>query len=637
METQTQNINNSFSTLDNDLLGVINSDENWKKAQAIIQELVGGKLSLIDSNGFIGYENYPDFCHWIRSFPVMMDRCKDCHSQNCSDITSSSEKSHIFRCHVGLTYFVIRLPLFSVISDPILCSEFDINNYIQYAEEFCSPTDEGLKLIDKLRSKRLVKQSQLQLAVDLIESLLEPLESNLSNPVFNYTDNKKIVETPPKIEPLINKLNVVSPPPTILHPHKIAGRRAVITGIGVVSPIGIGNEAFLEGIIAGKNGIHRITSFDPSDLPSQMAGEVNDFIPSKYMDQKTISHTSRVSHLAIAATQMAFEDAQLILEEEDSNKISVILGTGANGMEFMADQCYLYLKKGIKHLNPYSGAILFAGACSGAISMKFGLNGLSHTISTGCTSGSDAIGCSLRFIRSGETDIIVTGGSEASITSLTVSAFASLKALSKRNETPEEASRPFDKERDGFVLGEGAAIFILEELNHAIARNAHIYAEVLGYGATSDAYHIVRPAPDGVIASRAIYLALGEANLSPLDVEYVNAHGSSTPLNDKTETMISRMVFGKHAFSDKFAISSTKSQIGHALGAASTIGLAASLLGMEHGFLPPTINYKVFDPECDLNYVPNTPQYRQIQFFLSNAFAFTGKNSCLVLGKFLGI
>ena len=629
---------NSCLTLTNELLSIITSDENWNKAQTIAQELTGGKLSLVDSTDLlIDDEYYPNFCQWLQSFPIGMKNCRGCHSKNCFNTPFQTGKSRLFRCHVGLAHFVIRLlPQITVLSGPILCSDFDENSYIQYAEEFGLPINEGLVLLDKLRSKGQIKQAQLQLILNLIESLLEPLEAKLSKLIYINVNNETSLELSPQMPPQIEKLEVGLLSPTILHQSKREGRRAVITGIGIVSPIGIGKDAFMDGLLKAKNGIHRITSFDPSDLPSQMAGEVNEFDPSKYMDHKTVAHTARASHLAIAATQMALEDAQLILEEEDSNRISVIIGTGANGMEVVADQCYIYVTKGIKHVNPYSGAIIFAGACSGAVSLKFGLNGLSHTISTGCTSSNDAVGYSLRFIRSGEADVIITGGSEASITSLTVSAFASLRALSRRNDAPEEACRPFDKERDGFVMGEGAAIFLMEELNHALARGAHIYAEVLGYGATNDAYHMVRPAPDGVVASRAIYLALEDANLSPLDVEYINAHGTSTPLNDKIETMITRMVFGKHAFSDKFAISSTKSQTGHALGASPAIGLAASLVGMEHGFLPPTINYKVFDPECDLNYVPNIPQYKQIQFFLSNAFAFTGKNSCLVLSKFLG-
>ena len=630
---------NSCLTLTNELLSIITSDENWNKAQTIAQELTGGKLSLVDSTDLlIDDEYYPNFCQWLQSFPIGMKNCRGCHSKNCFNTPFQTGKSRLFRCHVGLAHFVIRLlPQITVLSGPILCSDFDENSYIQYAEEFGLPINEGLVLLDKLRSKGQIKQAQLQLILNLIESLLEPLEAKLSKLISINVNNETSLELSPQMSSQIEKLGVGSLSPTILHQSKREGRRAVITGIGIVSPIGIGKDAFMDGLLKAKNGVHRITFFDPSDLPSQMAGEVNEFDPSKYMDHKTVSHTARASQMAIAGTKMALEDAQLILEEEDLNRIAVLIGAGTNGMEVAAEQChYYYVTQGKKPLNPYAGVIVFAGACSGAVSIRFGLKGLSHTISTGCSSSSDAIGCSQRFIRSGEADLIITGGTDAAITPLTVIAFASMKALSKRNDAPREACRPFDKERDGFVLGEGAAIFLMEELNHALARGAHIYAEVLGYGATSDSYHVTKPAPDGVVASRAIYLALEDANLSPSDIEYVNAHGSSTPLNDKTETMISRMVFGKHAFSDKFAISSTKSQTGHALGAASAIGLAASLVGMEQGFLPPTINYKVFDPECDLNYIPNTPQYRQIQFFLSNAFAFTGKNSCLILGKYFG-
>ena len=626
MSAELKKSNNS-SSFDN-LLDIIISDENWKKSQTIIQQLIGKELFLSTLNEFAIDKNYPEFCQWLQNFPLMKEKCLDCHL-NCYNIQSN--KPQIFRCHSGLTYLVIQLSSQVIATSiPILCDDFDIKDFIKYIEESQLPCDEGLKLIDKLRSENLVKQNQLLLALNLIESILEPLSIRLSemNQGSIVIDKKfeSSSQTMKRTEPISVE---------VLRPRRIEGRRAVITGIGVVSPIGIGKEAFLEGLLGSKNGVHRITFFDPSDLPSQMAGEVRDFVPTKYMDQKTVSHTARASQFAIAGTQMALEDAGIILEEENADRIAVILGAGTNGMEFAADQCYLYITEGRKRVSPYSGIIVFAGACSGAVSMKFGFRGLSHTISTGCSSSNDAIGASLRFIRSGDADIIITGGTDAAITSLTITAFSALRALSVRNDTPEEASRPFDKERDGFVIGEGSAIFVIEELNHALRRGARIYAEVLGYGATSDAYHIVKPAPDGVSAARAIYLALEDANLSPSDIEYVNAHGSSTPLNDKTETLISRMVFGKHAFSDKFAMSSIKSQIGHALGAASAMGIAASLLGTEHGFLPPTINYKVFDPECDLNYVPNKPQFRQIQFFLSNSFAFTGKNSCLILGKFL--
>ena len=420
---------------------------------------------------------------------------------------------------------------------------------------------------------------------------------------------------------------------TISRCRKREERRAVITGMGVISPIGIGNEAFWEGLLTARNGVRRITLFDPSDLPSQMAGEVDDWDPSKYMSEKYVGRTARATQFAIAGTKMALEDALLMLEEEETSRIGVILGTAINGMEFAADQFRDYDQR--KKVSAYTGLIVFAGACSAEVSITFGLKGLSHTISTACSSSNDAIGCSFRSIRSGEADMIITGGTDAALIPMTVSTFASMKALSTRNDTPKEASRPFDKERDGFVLGEGAAIFLMEELEHALARGANIYAEVLGYGATCDAHHMTQPDPNCIEAVRAIRLALKDASLSPSDIDYVNAHGTSTPLNDKKETMICKMAFREHAYSDKFAISSTKSMTGHAFGSASAIGLAASLLGMKYGFLPPTINYKVFDPECDLNYIPNKPQHRQIQFFLSNSFAFGGKNSCLIFGKFL--
>ncbi|MGB9596113.1 MAG: beta-ketoacyl-ACP synthase II [Candidatus Poribacteria bacterium] len=611
---------------DDNLFNIIASDDNWNKSQSIIRELIGKELFFANSNNFVVNENYPEICHWIQNFRSMKEKCSDCHL-SCYD--NLSNKLQIIRCHIGLTYFAIKLSHRIVATSiPIVCDEFDIDEFKKYIEESQLLSDEGLELINEIRHQNPIKRNQLQLISNLIDSLLEPLSARLSKEVSVIKGEK--FDLSPQTEKRKERASI-----NILRPRKTDGHRAVITGIGVVSPIGIGNEAFLEGLLGSKNGVHRIKSFDPSDLPSQMAGEVMDFVPSKYMDNKTLSHTARASQFAIAGTQMALEDAGINLDEENEERIAVIIGTGTNGMEFASEQCYIYITQGRKRVSPYSGIIVFAGACSGAVSMRFGFKGLSHTISTGCSSANDAIGSSLRFIRSGEADIIITGGSDAAITPLTITAFSALRALSTRNEAPQEASRPFDKERDGFVIGEGSAIFVMEELNHALRRGAHIYAEVLGYGATNDCYHIVKPAPDGLSASRAIYLALEDAKLSPSDIEYVNAHGSSTPLNDKTETLISRIVFGKHAFSDRFAISSIKSQIGHALGSASAIGIAASLLGMEHGFLPPTINYKVFDPECDLNYVPNEPVHRKIQFFLSNSFAFTGKNSCLILGKFL--
>jgi ligand-binding sensor protein len=413
-------IDNKFLALTDDLLDIISRDENWSKAQTVAQELTGGKLSIIDSTDvFIDDRHFHDFCQWIQSFPASKESCRHCLSTNCFNTPFQSKKSHFFRCQIGLTHFVIRLlPQFAILSGPILCSDFDVNDYVKYAEEFGLPTDKGFNLLDKLRSNGQIKQNHLRLVLDLITSLLEPLEAKLTGliPSENSEPPLKIVT---QIETRERGLSSIA----ILNHRKHEGRRAVITGLGVVSPIGIGKDEFLDGLLKSKNGVHRITSFDPSDLPSQMAGEVNDFDPSKYLDHKSISHTARASQFAVAGTQMALEDAQLIIEEEDPDRIAVIIGAGTNGMEFAAEQCkYFYAAQGKKPVSPYTGVIVFAGACSGEVSIRFGLKGLSHTISTGCTSSNDAIGSSLRFIRGGEADVVITGGTDAAIIPITVSA-----------------------------------------------------------------------------------------------------------------------------------------------------------------------------------------------------------------------
>jgi 3-oxoacyl-[acyl-carrier-protein] synthase II len=416
--------------------------------------------------------------------------------------------------------------------------------------------------------------------------------------------------------------------------HK-EGRRVVVTGLSIISPIGIGKTAFTEGLRNGKNGSGPIRSFDPSPLPCQIAAEIHDFEPSKFMSKKSVMRMGRSSQFAVAGAKMAIEDASLALDSEDPAQIGVIIGAAISGLEYASGQYERFIKNdGRKQVSPYMGIIVFAGACSSEVSIALNLKGLSHTISTGCAAGNDAVGSAYRSIRSGEADVMVTGGAEAPIVPIVIASFSSMKAVSQRNDDPQRASRPFDKERDGFVLGEGAGILVLEELERAKSRGARIYAEVLGYGATNDAFHMSQPDPRGLEAIRAVQLALRDAGLSPKDIEYVSAHGSSTPLNDKTETMVIRSLFHKHAYSDRFAISSTKSMTGHAMGAAASIGLVATLLAREEGFLPPTINYEIPDPECDpdLDFVPNEAKPRQPQFILSNAFGFGGKNACLVLG-----
>ena len=413
------------------------------------------------------------------------------------------------------------------------------------------------------------------------------------------------------------------------------GRRVVVTGVGIISPIGIGKAAFTQGLRDGKNGVDRITFFDPSSLPCQIAAEVHDFDPLNYMDRKIVIRTGRSTQFSVGAAKMAADDSGIDLSSEDPTKIGVMVGSAVSGLEYAAKQYERFVKDDSKRqVSPYTAIVVFGGACSSEISISLNIRGPSHTISTGCASGNDAVGYACRYIHSGEADIMLAGGAEAPIVPIVIASFSSMRALSTRNDSPHRASRPFDKERDGFVPGEGAAILVLEERERAKSRGANIYAEILGYGATNDAFHMTQPAPGGLEAIRAIRLALRNADLAPEDIEYVNAHGTSTPLNDKTESRIIGAVFGEHAHSGRFAVSSTKSMVGHAMGAASSIGLVASILAREQGFLPPTINYEVPDPECDpdIDYVPNEAKQRQPQFFLSNSFGLGGKNACLVIG-----
>ncbi len=410
--------------------------------------------------------------------------------------------------------------------------------------------------------------------------------------------------------------------------------RVVITGVEIISPIGTGKKTFWDGILEGRSGAGRITSFKDSSLPVKIAAEVKDFDPLEYMDRKCVKRTDRASQFAIAASRMAVEDAKIKLSNEDPQKFGVVIGASAGGLAFGEDQCFAYLNKGYKAVSPFLSIIVFGGAISSMVSYELGLKGRSITISTGCTGASDAIGHAYETIQNGEVDLIITGGAEAPIRPVIVSSFYVMGILSTHNEDPEHASRPFDKLRDGIVVSEGAGILILEELEHALKRNAHIYGEILGYAATDDAYHITTPAPDGEEASRAIKLALQKANIKPEEVEYINAHGTATTLNDKTETAVIKKVFGEHAY--KLKVSSTKSMLGHAIGAAGAHQLVTCGLAMENKFIPPTINYEYEDPECNLDYVPNKGYNNDINVIVVNAFGFGGKNSALVIKRFCG-
>ncbi|MBI2878067.1 MAG: beta-ketoacyl-ACP synthase II [Candidatus Tectomicrobia bacterium] len=411
-------------------------------------------------------------------------------------------------------------------------------------------------------------------------------------------------------------------------------RRIVVTGLGLVTPLGMGVERNWERACRGETGIGRISRFDPSDLPCQIAGEVEGFDPADYMDKKEIKKMDFFIHYALAAASMAMEDSGLKVPDEEAERMGVLVGVGLGGLPAMEKYHELLLEGGHRKVSPFFIPMLIANLASGQVSIRYGLKGPNSCVATACASGAHAIGDSLRLIQRGEADVMVAGGAEATITPLAIAGFASMRALSGRNEEPTRASRPFDKERDGFVMGEGAGILILEELEHALNRGARIYAELLGYGLNADAYHITMPAPEAEGAARCMRLALKDARLLPEDVDYINAHGTSTPMNDKFETLAIKQVFGPHAY--KLAVSSTKSMTGHLLGAAGGIEGVFSVLSLYHQALLPTINYEVPDPECDLDYVPNVIRKADVEVVLSNSFGFGGTNAALVFGRFQG-
>ncbi len=408
-----------------------------------------------------------------------------------------------------------------------------------------------------------------------------------------------------------------------------ANRRVVVTGMGVISPIGTGLPSFWNSLVEGKSGIREITRFDASDFPSRIAGEV-DFDPLDYLDRREARKMDRFTQMAVACARMAAEHADMNdgLEPE---RAGVIIGTGIGGIETLSNEYQNYMTKGPGRVSPFFVPMMIPNMAAGHISIDLGLKGPINTIVTACASGTNAIGESFRIIKHGYADIMVTGGTEAPLVPLCVAGFCSMKALSTRNELVSKASSPFDKNRDGFVIGEGAGVLVLEELEHARRRNARIYAEVVGYGMSSDAYHITAPAPEGDGARRAMDAAIRDAGLTPSDIDYINAHGTSTPYNDANETQAIKNLMGPKAYDTM--ISSTKSMIGHLLGAAGAVETIATVLAMENGIVPPTINYEEPDPECDLDYVPNKARECEIQVALKNSFGFGGQNACLVIRK----
>ncbi|MBE0069790.1 beta-ketoacyl-ACP synthase II [Thermoanaerobacterium thermosaccharolyticum] len=407
--------------------------------------------------------------------------------------------------------------------------------------------------------------------------------------------------------------------------------RVVITGIGAITPIGNSIDELWDSLINGRSGIDKVTGFDVSSYPTKLAAEVKDFEPTEYIDKKEAKRMDRFTQFALASAKMALIDSGLDLEKEDLDRIGVIYGSGIGGIETLENQQNILKEKGPGRVSPFFVPMMIADMAAGLISITFGLKGHNETIVNACASSTNAIGDAFKVIERGDADVIVTGGSEAAITPLAIAGFCSMKAMST-NDDPKTACRPFDANRDGFIMGEGSATLILESLEHAIKRGAKIYCEIVGYGATADAYHITAPAPEGAGAARAMKLALKDADIIPEDIDYINAHGTSTEYNDKYETMAIKNVFGQHAY--KLKVSSTKSMTGHMLGASGAVEAVATVLAIKNGIVPPTINYETPDPECDLDYVPNKALEMEINYALSNSFGFGGHNATLVFKKY---
>ncbi len=409
-------------------------------------------------------------------------------------------------------------------------------------------------------------------------------------------------------------------------------RRVVVTGMGAITPLGNSVDEFWQGCLEGRSGIDYLTQFDASTYPVRIAGEVKGFDPDDYMERREARRMARFSQFAVAAARQAIESADLELEREDRERIGVLLGVGIGGFPNVDEGMRVVVSKGGMRLDPFFIAKMLPNMAAAHVAMQFGLRGYNNTVTTACAASTQAMGDALELIRSGKADVVVSGGAEAALCELGLAGFAVMRALSTQNEPPQKASRPFDAKRDGFVAAEGAAIFVLESLEHAMARNAPILAELAGYAATADAYHIVAPCADGDGAVRCMRLALQDAGVAPDEVDYINAHGTSTPLNDAIETLAIKTVFGDRAY--RIPISSTKSMIGHCFGAAGAVECVAVVKSIEAGWIHPTINYEHPDPQCDLDYVPNQPRQASVRVVLKNSFGFGGQNACLVFKRF---
>jgi len=408
--------------------------------------------------------------------------------------------------------------------------------------------------------------------------------------------------------------------------------RVVITGLGPLTPVGIGKNIFWQSLIQGKCGIDRISYFDTEKYPTKIAAEVKDFDYTNYISAKEANRMDKSTQFSIVSAMLALEDSKLKIIEKDAYLTGVIIGCGIGGIGTFEKQHKILLEKGPKRVSPFFVPMMISNISAGEIAIKIGAKGPNAVITTACASSTHAIGMAFKLLQLGNAQVIISGGTESAITPMALAGFCKMRALSTQNDHPKKASKPFDKGRDGFIMGEGAGILVLETLQHAKERNANIYAEILGFGMTADAYHITAPAPEGEAAAKAIEIALRDAKIDPSQVDYINAHGTSTYLNDKLETLAIKKVFGKHAYNLK--ISSNKSMIGHLLGASGGVEAISTALTIKNNIIPPTINYNLPDPECDLDYVPNKSKKETVNYAISNSFGFGGHNGVIVLGKY---
>jgi 3-oxoacyl-[acyl-carrier-protein] synthase II len=411
-------------------------------------------------------------------------------------------------------------------------------------------------------------------------------------------------------------------------------RRVVVTGMGIVSPLGIGLENNWAAICQGRSGIGPITKFDTSEYPCKIAGEVKNFDPDAYIDKKDQKKMDIFIQFALAAGTMAIKQSGLVIDESTADRVGVLVGSGLGGLSTIEKYHTMLLKNGPKKVSPFFVPMLIVNLAPGQISIYFGCRGPNSSVVTACATGNHSIGEAFRIIQRGDADAMIAGGVESTITPLAVAGFCALKALSTRNDEPQKASRPFEKNRDGFVMSEGAGILVLEDLEKAQQHNASIFAEIVGFGCNADAYHITAPSPNGEGAAKCMQLTLDDAGLKPEDIDYINAHGTSTPMNDLSETMAMKTVFRDHI--KKMPVSSTKSMTGHLLGASGGVEAIFSLLAIRDSIIPPTINYEEPDPECDLDYVPNVARKKEVRIVMSNSFGFGGTNATLIFKRFEG-